>query len=127
MTSLASRPCFQAIIPATLALLLAFSATDFCAAASSTFYGDLGYDGKVNVVDVQCLNLVVLWHASLADVPPPTCLAGPRADADLNCDNELSFIDMIIEYRLALEGKLPAEIDADQDGVHDACNAVFES
>ena len=96
-------------------------------ASETALYGDLTGDGSVDVVDVQCMNIVV--HAEMEGTGLPDCLTDPLA-ADLNCDGVISVVDFqLVILKAKGDGPLNFAIDADQNGVHDSCEdtSVAES
>ena len=81
-------------------------------------YGDLTGDGKVNVVDLQCMILTQKWAMAGKSGAAPKCL---QTTADLNCDGKISVVDYQLMIKLLNGQGLSAALDKDNDGVHDAC------
>lgn len=83
-------------------------------------YGDITGDGAVNVVDVQCMQLVLGWIARGAYGTGPACMSSVGA-ADLNCDGAVNVVDYILAITLAKGQPLHPDLDSNGDGIHDAC------
>jgi len=83
-------------------------------------YGDLNGDGLTVVSDLQCMNLTLTWAMGPAGQPPPACLSSIEA-ADLNCDGDITVVDYQLAGYVVIQGQLNSQIDADANGVHDAC------
>jgi hypothetical protein len=82
--------------------------------------GDLTGDGTTNVVDVQCVIIVVL-EGITGGTEPPLCLAVDPAFADTNCDGGVTVTDAQLTIQSALNSPLSEQIDADQDFCPDTC------
>ncbi len=89
------------------------------AECSSALPGDVTGDGTVDVVDVQCAILGVL--AELGGSPQLGCAGGTLDLADINCDGQVSVVDVSLDINLALGKPLGASVDANADGCPDAC------
>lgn len=85
--------------------------------------GDVNGNGATNIVDVQCLILTSLWSLNNQEGLPPDCIAGAPDTADVNCDFQLSVVDVQVLVNLALGSPLSSQIDGDKDGCPDACSA----
>lgn len=90
-------------------------------------YGDINEDGTVNVVDVQCLTNLSLYELNgnyapgfVKNCATNVCLV------DMNCDGKINVSDIQITIYKSLKFPLEKAIDADQNGVHDACEAYFD-
>ena len=92
--------------------------------AYAAVYGDLTGDGQFDVTDAQCLNLTI--HAVAGDDAMPACLSSSAA-ADLNCDGEINVTDYNLAIYKTLDNEAPlnVQIDANQNGVHDSCEATY--
>ncbi len=90
----------------------------------SMLSGDVDASGAVNIVDVQCIILTVLWYSQGGAGSAPGCLAGPPVIADLDCVTPVDVVDVLVDIYLALGASLPVDIDADQDGCVDTCQAT---
>jgi len=91
--------------------------------------GDATGDGNTNVSDTQCIIRTVL--SAMYGIDPPSCLDDP-IKADLNCDGVVTMIDVQLSIDRALScgtgycnAPMSPEIDVNQDGVHDQCNAAL--
>lgn len=80
--------------------------------------GDVNGDGVSNVLDVQCLLLLVL--NSLGDGAALECILNSAA-GDLNCNGEVNVTDIQLAIFVALGQPLPAEVDVDGDQCVDLC------
>ena len=86
--------------------------------------GDLDGSGLMNVVDVQCGILSVLWSMGGLGLSP-ACLAGSDVKlADVSCDGATNVVDVQMLILLALDLPLISQLDADADGCVDACQVV---
>ncbi len=83
-------------------------------------YGDANADGALNVVDVQCDILAVLWQLGGQVDPMPQCLSGPSV-ADMNCDGKTDVVDVQIEISLSLSLPLGSTVDSDANDCADSC------
>jgi hypothetical protein len=83
--------------------------------------GDVTGNGETTTTDVQCTILTALAELGEGDVPE--CLAGPPSDADLDCDDAVSVVDVLLVVKLALGAGLGPQLDADGDLCADACGA----
>lgn len=99
----------SAIHVTTLLLLVAPAGR---ATASSA---DLTADGVVDAADVQCAVVAVVAAMSGGELPS-SC-----QDADVDCSGSLSVVDAQVVAAAALGEGLPASVDADADGIFDAC------
>ncbi|NUN12590.1 MAG: hypothetical protein HUU55_03020 [Myxococcales bacterium] len=81
--------------------------------------GDVDQSGAATVVDVQCQLVSVL--AILNNAPTPGCLAVGFDNADLNCDGDLSVVDVQLTIQLVLGQTLDPVIDANANLCVDAC------
>ncbi len=81
-----ARPKGQALV----ALAAVWSLAVAPARAASVCVSDVNGDASVDVVDVQCVVLVVV--AGLGGQPAPACLA-PQTDGDVNCDGVVDVVD----------------------------------
>jgi hypothetical protein len=90
-----------------------------CNAANCPTGGDLNGNGILNVSDVMCLLLV-----SIASSPAeyPTCLVGPAALADMNCNESVNVGDIQVLVTITLTNALPASIDRNVNVCHDTCD-----
>jgi len=80
--------------------------------------GDITGNGNTDVVDIQCSILATL--AGLGETSAPDCLTSQDFnDPDLNCDGELSVVDIILNIELAFDSVL-AE-DTNSNGWIDSC------
>ena len=93
---------------------------DACQAApaAAPVYGDLTGDGKVNVVDLQCMILTQRWAQAGKTGAAPTCL---KTTADLNCNGKFNVVDYQLMIKMVNGQGLPAALDKNSDGTHDAC------
>ncbi|NUN14604.1 MAG: hypothetical protein HUU55_13320 [Myxococcales bacterium] len=80
--------------------------------------GDINGDTESNVLDVQCLLLLVL--NSLGDGTPLECNTNSSA-ADLNCDGAYNITDIQLAIFIALGQPFFAEVDADGNQCVDLC------
>ena len=78
-------------------------------------FADINNDGKINVVDAQC---VILAAHDISK----SCL---KKSADLNCDGEVNVVDVQIVIQLSLGKQLNVEIDQNQDGIIDSCQIEY--
>lgn len=88
--------------------------------------GDLNNDGVVNNADVECTTSIVLWTMGDKSKPLPSCLkSGSISDSDLNCDKTVNVADVNMAVMLfqVSQKPLPKEIDANQNKIHDKCEA----
>lgn len=90
-----------------------------------------GTDGTpiTNVVDVQCVILMVLWSLGGQIGDTPTCLAVPGSPAivpDHNCDGVISVSDVIIATQFALASPLNEGLDANENDCVDACETDID-
>ena len=83
--------------------------------------GDQTGEGNVDVVDVQCNIVVVLWDLGGGLGAPPDCLVGGFAAADLNCDAQASVVDTQLIISLVLGAGLSPDLDQDGNFCVDAC------
>jgi len=94
--------------------------------ASSSFAaapGDVNEDGKLNVVDLQC---VVLASLSFDPGDSPGCMVWAGA-GDLNCDEGTNIVDVQLIARMSLAklhglAGIPWGKDYDHDNVHNSCD-----
>ena len=112
------------VIAITLALMFTLTASAGEKSGGPT-WGDIVVSGENDVADVQCVILVASWElvASMDPfgiVPPPVCTPFPGL-ADLNCTDGVNVVDVQIATLLALGAPLGIEIDANTDGIPDAC------
>ncbi len=82
-------------------------------------FGDLNGSGVVNVADMQCM-ILAFQSGMFSGGMPPQCLATPEA-ADLNCDGDVSVIDVQLLIDVVQGNPLHSQIDANSNGVHDNC------
>ncbi len=96
------------------------------AAEPTCGYADLNCSGGIDVVDLQCFILTI--NAVVSGAELPACLAADYA-ADLNCNGEVNVVDyqLMIQKTMTPDAPLNPAIDADQDGVHDDCQAPAEA
>lgn len=90
--------------------------------ACLTPLGDITGDVKTNVVDVQCQVVLALWSlgGGVADVP--SCLNGlDPVLADVNCDDQLTVVDVQLTISYTLGQALDGAIDSNGDGCPDSC------
>lgn len=113
---------FRALGVRRLAGVLAIAAAGCPATASLAAadcpgsYGDVNGDQTADVLDAQCLAAAAL--AALAG-QSHECVQ-PGAEPDLDGDGYQTVLDVVIGLTLALGGGLPAEIDSNENGCHDA-------
>lgn len=88
-------------------------------------FGDVNYSGAVNVADVQCSTLTVLWILGGKVLTQPSCLGvvGPEA-ANLNCQTGVDIADVMLAIGAVLGAPLALELDTDLNGCPDACESV---
>jgi hypothetical protein len=82
--------------------------------------GDVTGDGKIDVSDVQCAIVAVLWSIAGSGAPP-ACLASGIEAADINCDDTVQISDALLTINYVLGVPPPSVIDDNGDGVVDAC------
>ncbi len=83
--------------------------------------GDVTGDGSVDVSDVVCTVLEVLWTLAPDEGFLPQCAAADPTAADVDCDGKVNVNDAVLVSTMALELPLNPAIDADGNGVVDAC------
>ncbi len=116
------------------ALICSLSSTAYAGGGPSCDYADVTCEGAINIVDVQCIILTMVWDFSLANISPPKCLAefasldqlasvGSSIEdlADLDCNGSITIADIQVGVALAVGQPLSVQIDADGDQRHDAC------
>lgn len=81
--------------------------------------GDVDQSGAATVVDVQCQLVSVLAVLNNSDLP--ACLKVGFDLADLNCDQDLSVVDVQLTIQLVLGQTFDTGIDADGNKCVDAC------
>lgn len=118
LAALRSVPPWLRLVPLVAALLVA--APRQAASAVLVPPGNINDDGLTNVVDVQCMILLVL--AKAGGQPTPACLKVPPLDADINCDGVHNVIDVQALILLALKEPFSKALDNDGDGTVDACD-----
>jgi hypothetical protein len=79
--------------------------------------GDINFDGKVNVSDVQCHVL-----ASANPESPPACMEETAENADVSCDGSLNVSDLQMTVLLAVGNPLSTVVDQDGDARVNACD-----
>lgn len=99
------------------ALSLPASAGAFCLDTP----GDVDGNGVLNIIDVQCTQLVTLWSLTGGVDPLPECLPdGDPFRADLNCDEQTNVVDITIGIQYAL-GALNPSPDFDATACFPTC------
>ncbi|NUN14043.1 MAG: hypothetical protein HUU55_10460 [Myxococcales bacterium] len=85
---------------------------------------DFNGDGVTHVGDLQCQIMVI--KAKVAGLPLPDCLFVNEIDVDLDCNQNLTIVDvqLCIVVVLGPQYKWPSSIDADKDFCADACKPV---
>lgn len=83
-------------------------------------FGDITKDGKLNVVDLQCMTLTLHWTITTPQGPPPACVGDP-SEADLNCDGKVTVVDFQLLLKLLKGDGVSPRLDRDNDGVPDTC------
>jgi hypothetical protein len=91
---------------------------------SQSVFGDLTGDDTVDVVDLQCMNLVQRWVADGSQGAVPACLR-TKAGADLNCDGAINVVDYQLAAQIVTGKPLSAQLDSDGNGVVDACEPTY--
>ncbi|NUN13403.1 MAG: hypothetical protein HUU55_07170 [Myxococcales bacterium] len=96
-------------------------------ASCPTLVGDLNDDGTLNVVDVQCDILVVLYDLNEpgSSILPPCLTPANVIYADINCDGSVAVTDVVLLITLVLGMPLDKAIDANGDGCADICEAAL--
>ena len=113
------------IVSAVAGALLCLGCLIHPAAASADpgKHGDVNGDGGVDITDVMCTILVSLWELGDYEGDAPDCVDGPYSMADLDCSLSTSVIDVLLSIQGALEIPLGEEIDPDQNGCPNQCEA----
>ena len=101
-----------------LVIIMAYSSISWAA-----YPGDVTGDGKLNVVDLQC---VVLSSINLDQSAPVGCLSWAGA-GDINCGGETNIVDVQLVARMSLAKLhglpgIPLGKDYDHDNVHNNCD-----
>ena len=88
--------------------------------------GDVTGNGIVDVVDTQCATLLSLWSLSGGTGEMPSCVAEGIGylEADIDCSDNINVTDVQSIINLSLGIPLNTIIDADQNNVHDSCDAA---
>jgi hypothetical protein len=120
----------QQAFGAAVALCLAVTATAIpaptTAAGCLVPVADVNGDGVTTVGDVQCIVLASLWQLGGAPTAP-SCLAGPAADADIDCDGEINVSDAQLSVQIVVQMPFDPAVDGDQDGCPDSCQSVQQA
>ncbi|NUN12744.1 MAG: hypothetical protein HUU55_03830 [Myxococcales bacterium] len=86
--------------------------------------GDITGDGSATVVDVQCAILSALYDLGGQQGAPPGCIfGGDISRPDLNCDLEVTVVDVQVAISAVLGSKLDVSIDANANNCVDTCEA----
>ncbi len=117
------------VIPANLAIIAAIVGglgglfgPEQARAIELTPPGDVNGDGIANIVDAQCAILAVFWELDGMTGPVPACIPGGEyARADANCNGSIDIVDIQTIIFQVLGAPLDASVDADSNGVVDAC------
>lgn len=83
-------------------------------------YGDINGDKSVDVVDQQCLLLVIKWAMNKIGNAPPCLMQGNLWIADVDCDGVVGVTDYAYFLNYS-KGSVDVTMDANSNGMADAC------